>query len=143
MARLSFDQKMHYITRNLDEILGMDELKILLNQRDPKIYWGTATTGKPHIAYLLPLLKIKDFIDAGCEVKILLADIYAFLDNLKASFNEIESRTKYYKILVEVLLNTQRVKDGYSFIKGSDFQKKKGLYPRPIQDMFSYKRKRC
>jgi tyrosyl-tRNA synthetase len=37
-------------------------------KRPLKIYWGTATTGKPHIAYFVPMAKIADFLRAGCEV---------------------------------------------------------------------------
>ncbi len=37
-------------------------------KRALKIYWGTATTGKPHIAYFVPMAKIADFLRAGCEV---------------------------------------------------------------------------
>lgn len=31
------------------ECLGMDLMLDVLSKRDPKIYWGTATTGAPHI----------------------------------------------------------------------------------------------
>ena len=30
--------------------------------------WGTATTGKPHIAYFVPMSKLADFLRAGCQV---------------------------------------------------------------------------
>lgn len=64
------------ITRNLQETLGMDKLtSILKENRDLKIYWGTATTGKPHVAYFVPMSKIADFLRAGCEVSKLLMSI--------------------------------------------------------------------
>ena len=44
---------------------------------------GTATTGKPHVAYFVPMSKIADFLRAGCEVTILFADIHGYLDNMK------------------------------------------------------------
>lgn len=122
MSNLSKEEKLHLITRNLKEILDLGKLEEILDHRSPSIYWGTATTGKPHIAYLLPLLKIKDFIDAGCEVKILLADIHAVLDSLKANFDEIESRTEYYKILITEILKVLKVTEGFKFVKGSDYQ---------------------
>jgi tyrosyl-tRNA synthetase len=56
------------ITRNLQEYLGGDRIKEILKERDVKIYWGTATTGKPHIGYFVPMTKIADFLHAGCEV---------------------------------------------------------------------------
>lgn len=33
------------------------------------VYWGTATTGKPHVAYYVGVAKLADFLRAGCEVK--------------------------------------------------------------------------
>ena len=70
-GELSWESKYTFISRNLHEILGEDKLKTLLKERDVKIYWGTATTGKPHIAYFVPMTKIGDFLRAGCEVNIL------------------------------------------------------------------------
>lgn len=67
-AELAFDDKVNLITRNLQEVLGEDNLKKVVKERDLKIYWGTATTGKPHIAYFVPMTKIADFLKAGCEV---------------------------------------------------------------------------
>lgn len=58
------------ITRNLQEVLGDDDLKKLLAERDLRVYWGTATTGRPHIGYIVPMVKIADFLQAGCEVML-------------------------------------------------------------------------
>lgn len=69
---LPIDEKVNLITRNLQEVLGEDNLRKILNERDLKIYWGTATTGKPHVAYFTPMTKIADFLKAGCEVCFLL-----------------------------------------------------------------------
>lgn len=49
-------------------MLGEDKLMAILKERELKIYWGTATTGKPHVAYFVPMSKIADFLKAGCEV---------------------------------------------------------------------------
>ena len=116
------EKKHHLITRNLQEVIGDEEIKKILKERDLVVYWGTATTGRPHIAYILPLLKIKDFIDAGCYVKILLADIHAFLDNLKANFDQIDSRTEYYRKLIVETLKMLGVTEGYELVQGSTFQ---------------------
>lgn len=51
------------------EVLGEDKLMAILKERELKIYWGTATTGKPHVAYFVPMSKIADFLKAGCEVR--------------------------------------------------------------------------
>lgn len=68
---LTCEEKQELITRNLQETLGTDKLtSILRENRDLKIYWGTATTGKPHVAYFVPMAKIADFLRAGCEVSV-------------------------------------------------------------------------
>jgi tyrosyl-tRNA synthetase len=65
---LTPEEKLNLIKRNLQEVLGEDNLKKIIAERDVKIYWGTATTGKPHIAYFVPMIKLADFLKAGCEV---------------------------------------------------------------------------
>lgn len=65
---LTTDQKYNLITRNLQEVLGADEMKKILAERDLKMYWGTAPTGRPHIGYFVPMTKIADFLSAGVEV---------------------------------------------------------------------------
>jgi tyrosyl-tRNA synthetase len=71
---LTLEAKQQLITRNLQEVLGEDRLSAVLKERDLKIYWGTATTGKPHIAYFVPMSKIADFLKAGCEVSFYFID---------------------------------------------------------------------
>lgn len=68
-APLSSQDKLELITRNLQEVLGKDRLATLLQERDLRVYWGTATTGRPHIGYFVPMVKIADFLKAGCEVE--------------------------------------------------------------------------
>lgn len=70
--QLSSNEKVQLISRNLQEVLGEENLKKIVGERDLKIYWGTATTGKPHIAYFVPMTKIADFLKADCEVCISL-----------------------------------------------------------------------
>lgn len=50
---LSPDEKYKLIARNLQEIVGEERIKAILKERDLKIYWGTATTGKPHVNRLI------------------------------------------------------------------------------------------
>lgn len=56
------------ITHTSQEVLGEEKLKQVLQERELRVYWGTATTGKPHVAYFVPMSKIADFLKAGCEV---------------------------------------------------------------------------
>ncbi|XP_062342441.1 tyrosine--tRNA ligase, cytoplasmic [Osmerus eperlanus] len=121
--QLSPDDKFHLITRNLQEVLGEDKLKQVLQERELKVYWGTATTGKPHVAYFVPMSKIADFLKAGCEVTILFADLHAYLDNMKAPWELLELRVRYYEQVIKAMLESIGVPlDKLKFVKGTDFQ---------------------
>lgn len=75
---LSATDKHTLITCRLQEVLGDDRLQKILAERDLRVYWGTATTGRPHIAYFVPMAKIADFLHAGCEVTSVLFDVDHF-----------------------------------------------------------------
>lgn len=74
----------------------------MLEKRDLACYWGTAPTGAPHVAYFVPMCKIADMLRAGCRVTILIADMHAYLDNMKAPWELLDLRVKYYKACIEV-----------------------------------------
>ncbi|XP_049676925.1 tyrosine--tRNA ligase, cytoplasmic isoform X2 [Accipiter gentilis] len=116
-------EKYHLITRNLQEVLGEDKLMAILKKRELKIYWGTATTGKPHVAYFVPMSKIADFLKAGCEVTILFADLHAYLDNMKAPWELLELRTLYYENVIKAMLESIGVPlEKLKFVRGTDYQ---------------------
>ncbi|KAH7724955.1 tyrosyl-tRNA synthetase [Aphelenchoides avenae] len=93
------------IVRNLQEVLGEEKLtKQLATGKNIHIYWGTATTGKPHVT-------------------ILFADVHAFLDNLKSTFEVLEQRVRYYEHIIKSLLIALNVPiDKLHFVKGSSYQ---------------------
>ncbi|KFB38234.1 AGAP003003-PA-like protein [Anopheles sinensis] len=122
-ANLTPEEKETLITRNLQEVLGQDNLRTVLKERDLKIYWGTATTGKPHIAYFVPMSKVADFLKAGCEVTILFADLHAYLDNMKAPWSLLQERTKYYEAVIKAMLTSLGVPlEKLRFVRGTDYQ---------------------
>ena len=107
IMELSVDDRYELITRNLQEVIGEPEIiKKILTVRPLKIYSGTAPTGKPHIGYFVQFLKIADYLKAGCAVKILLADIHAYLDNMKSTLKQLDARTEYYTILIQTVLES-------------------------------------
>jgi len=110
------------ITRNLQEVIGEDELKNLLKSKKKiSVYWGTMPTGSPHFAYFLPLLKIKDFLKAKLKVIILIADLHATLDGI--SWEILEKRQKYYSELFPEMLKALGVKtEDLIFVRGSEIQ---------------------
>ncbi|KAL8667491.1 MAG: hypothetical protein Q9202_000707 [Teloschistes flavicans] len=122
---LSPQEKLALIYENLQEKLKEDLIEdIVLNQqRSLKIYWGTATTGKPHCGYFVPMVKIAHFLRAGCTVKILLADIHGFLDNLKAPIELVKFRAEYYQFVITSLLRSLNVPiDRLQIVFGSSHQ---------------------
>eukprot|EP00823_Brevimastigomonas_motovehiculus_P003130 TRINITY_DN1870_c0_g1_i1.p1 TRINITY_DN1870_c0_g1~~TRINITY_DN1870_c0_g1_i1.p1 ORF type:complete len:459 (-),score=161.72 TRINITY_DN1870_c0_g1_i1:97-1473(-) len=121
------EEKVQLITRNLQEVMGdkaaIDKMTEILKKRDLKLYWGTATTGQPHIAYCVPLSKLSDFLRAGCHVTILFADLHAFLDNMKTEWDLLEARTKYYEAIIKAVLESIGVPlDRLHFVRGTEYQ---------------------
>ncbi|KAI8817423.1 tRNA synthetases class I-domain-containing protein [Fimicolochytrium jonesii] len=123
MTNMTPEEKYDLITRNLQETLGGDQVKKILAERDLKIYWGTAPTGRPHIGYYVPMSKIADFLKAGCHVTILVANLHAYLDNMKAPWEQLELRTKYYEHTIKAMLRSIGVSiEKLEFVTGTDYQ---------------------
>jgi len=118
------EEKYELITRRLQEVLGGDSIKAILAEgRQLRGYWGTAPTGRPHIGYFVPLTKIADFLRAGVHVSILLADVHAFLDNMKAPLDLVTHRTKYYKYLLLAVFESLGIPtSSLLFVEGSSYQ---------------------
>lgn len=121
---VDIDERFKLVKRNTAEIIGEDELKNLLKKKKkPVVYWGTAPTGKPHVGYFLPSLKLADLLKAGFHVKILLADLHAALDN--TPWLVLEKRYDYYAKIIPLMIQSIGADTkNLEFIKGSDFQLK-------------------
>ncbi|TPX31301.1 tyrosine---tRNA ligase [Synchytrium microbalum] len=122
-THLTAAQKYELITRNLPEVLGGPEIKKVLDTRDLSLYWGTASTGKPHIGYFVPMTKIADFLQAGCHVTVLVADLHAYLDNMKAPWELLRLRVQYYTEIIKAMLMSMGVPiDKLRFVTGTSYQ---------------------
>lgn len=120
---LSADEKYDLITSNVQEVLRPDIIREILSVRPLEIFWGTATTGRPHAAYFVPAIKIAQFLRAGCKVKVLLADLHGFLDADKAPEATLENRAQYYERVIGALLRAVGVDlDNVQFVRGSSYQ---------------------
>lgn len=111
------------ITKNIDTIIGTKYILDILDKRNIKIYWGTTPSCLPNINYIIPLLKIKNFINNNCEITILLADIHAYLDSKKSNYEILSIRTDIHQKIIKMLLkyldiNTDKIK----FVQGSSYQ---------------------
>ncbi|KAH3677088.1 hypothetical protein WICMUC_001843 [Wickerhamomyces mucosus] len=129
MSEVITDPEEQYklITRNLQEVLNGQIIREILEKKERplKIYWGTAPTGRPHCGYFVPMTKLADFLKAGCEVTVLLADLHAFLDNMKASLETVNFRATYYEKVVKSILRSINVPiEKLNFVTGSSYQLK-------------------
>ena len=79
------------------------------------------------------IVKIAHFLRAGCAIKVLLADIHGFMDNLKAPIELVKFRAEYYKYVITSLLKSVNVPiDKLQFVMGSSYQ----LTPEYTMDLF-------
>ena len=127
------EEKFELITKDLQEVVGEDKLKEILKQRDLKLYIGTAPTGKPHLGYFVWVSKLGEFLKANCEVTMLFANLHAYLDNMKSSWELLKFRTDYYEFIIKEMLKLADVPlDKLKFVIGKDFQTK----PEYTLDMY-------
>lgn len=122
------EQRFDLIKRNTQEIITEQELRQLLELKEhPKGYIGLATTGKVHIGYFIPMIKVGDFLKAGFKFTILLADIHAHLDDQKTPFELLDCRVKYYKEVISAMMGSLGISTkNLEFRQGSDFQLDRG-----------------
>ncbi|CDF88350.1 BN860_08152g1_1 [Zygosaccharomyces bailii CLIB 213] len=126
-AVLDPEEAYELITRNLQEVLNPQIIKDILEKekRPLKLYLGTAPTGKPHCGYFVPMTKLADFLKAGCEVTVLMADLHAFLDNVKAPLEVVNHRAKFYEFSIKAILKSIGVPiEKLEFVVGSSYQLK-------------------
>jgi tyrosyl-tRNA synthetase len=116
-------EKYRVITQDLEEVVGAEDIKAVLRERDVNVYWGTATTGRPHLGYFVPIYKISDFLAAGCHVTILFADLHAYLDNMKSDWDLLRARCEWYEFVIKEMLTYIGVPlDKLKFVKGTEYQ---------------------
>jgi tyrosyl-tRNA synthetase len=105
------------IERGTLEIISHDELKEKLQKGSPVAYIGYEPSGKVHLGHAITVKKMIDLQKAGFKIKILLADLHAYL-NEKGTLDEIKKISDHMKkcFLAFGLSNETE------FILGSSFQ---------------------
>src|SRR3989338_6249271 len=118
-------EKFELIKRRTQEIISEEDLqKLLHDKKQPAVYLGWSITGRPHIAYYVPVLKLADFLKAGFKVKLLLADVHGAMDN--TPWDVLEKRYKYYVAVIPLLFTALGADvNKLEILKGSSFQLKK------------------
>jgi tyrosyl-tRNA synthetase len=123
MKGMDMHERLRLVTRNTQEIITQGELEKLLREKEhPAVYLGTAVTGKPHVAYFIWVLKLADFLRAGFEVKLLLADLHGLLDN--TPWELLEKRYEYYNLVIPAMFTAIGADvSRFTIVKGSSFQR--------------------
>ncbi len=119
MKNLSVEEKLDLIKRNTEEIITLEEIKKLIKtKKRPSVYCGYEPNGPMHLGHFVTITKLIDLEKAGFEIKILLADVHAFL-NRKGTEEDIKREVENWRKTIKAIgLNAE-------VILGSDFQFKK------------------
>lgn len=116
--------KFEIIKRNTEEIITEEDLKELLKEkRKPTVYWGIAPTGPFHLGYLVSLIKLWQFQQAGIKCKVMLADIHASLDELKSPWKKAKQRADYIEKCIKLSVPWDKRPE---IVRGSSFEFDKG-----------------
>jgi len=116
-------ERLDLVTRHTTEVVTEDELRTLFEESDPSAYIGYAPTGEMHIGHFTTMRKLADFLRAGVDVTVLIADLHAHLDDNKSPFDLLDARSAYYETAIEGMIEAAGADpDDVSFVRGTDFQ---------------------
>jgi tyrosyl-tRNA synthetase len=140
MKELSVEEKFDLIRRNTEEILGEEELKNLMkNGEKLKHYIGFEISNKPHIGHgLVCMAKVKDFMDAGVDCSIFLADWHSWInDKLGGDMKVIqEIGVPYFRECIKAAFKCVGGDlDKLKFVLGSDLYHNNDLYWTTVIDI--------
>lgn len=116
-------ERLELVTRYTEEVVEDDELAELLADEEPSVYIGYAPTGEMHIGHFTTIRKLADFLQAGLDVTVLVADLHAHLDSEKSPFDLLESRSEYYQEAIEGMVEAAGADPtDITFVRGMDYQ---------------------
>jgi tyrosyl-tRNA synthetase len=92
-------EQVERIIRNTEEVVTQEELEALLSEKEkPSAYIGIEPSGLVHIGSIIQIDKVKDLLDSGFKVTVLLADWHAYLnDKLGGDIGDIQDCGEYIK----------------------------------------------
>jgi tyrosyl-tRNA synthetase len=118
MVKYNMD-KFELIIKNAIEVVTREELQQVLNKDKPKGYIGFEPSGTVHLGWKICTNKIKDFLAAGFEFKVLLADWHAYInDKLGGDIERIKLCGAYME---DCFAAMGIPKDKVDFIYASDY----------------------
>ncbi|MES3516160.1 MAG: tyrosine--tRNA ligase [Natronomonas sp.] len=111
------------LCRFTEEVIETAELTEQFESGTPTAYIGYAPTGEMHIGHYTTIRKLVDFLDAGVEVTVLIADLHAHLDDAKSPFELLDARSRYYRTAIEAMIDAAGGDpEAISFVRGTEFQ---------------------
>jgi len=117
------DARVDLVARHTQEVVTEEELAALFEDDEPSAYIGYAPTGEMHIGHFTTMRKLADFLRAGVDVTVLIADLHAHLDDEKSPFDLLDARSEYYEIAIEAMIDAAGADpDAVEFVRGTDFQ---------------------
>ena len=121
---MNAEEKYRLVARNTAEVVTEEELRGLLDgDEDPTIYIGYAPTGEMHIGHFTTIRKLADFLRAGLEVRVLIADLHAHLDDEKSPFDLLDARSAYYRAAIEGMVEVAGADpEEIEFVQGREFE---------------------
>ncbi|MEK6830864.1 MAG: tyrosine--tRNA ligase [Nanoarchaeota archaeon] len=133
---MDVDKRLELIKRNTEEILTEGDLnKLLENGERIKHYIGFEISGKVHLGTgLASMLKVRDFIEAGVDCSIFLADWHSWINDKLGGNPEIIKRVAvgYFKEALKSSLkcvgcNNKEISK-IKFVLGSELYHNNDLY---------------
>ena len=93
------------VTRNLAEIITVEELKKLLEEKEkPRAYIGYEPSGLFHIGWIIWAMKVRDLVEAGFDMIILEATWHAWInDKLGGNMELIKKDALYVRHVLKAL----------------------------------------
>jgi tyrosyl-tRNA synthetase len=117
-------ERTRLVSRFTREVVTEEELSALMGEREsPTAYIGYAPTGEMHIGHFTTMRKLADFLEAGLDVTVLVADLHAHLDDEKSPFDLLDARTEYYTTAIEAMIEAAGADpEGVTFVRGQDVE---------------------
>lgn len=113
------------LSNNTQETIGLNELIPRLEEgKNLNLYWGAAPTRMPSVAYLVPLIKLRDCILSGkINVTIFLADLHSYMDKGFDNVTRVKERTNFYEFILTKIMTSLGIDNNrYKIVRGSTVQ---------------------
>jgi len=130
---MDLEKKLALITKNLREVVTLRELRDLIETKGhPKAYWGFECSGFMHLGMgLLCGNKIRDFVNAGFNFTIFLADWHSWINNkLGGDLENIRICGEYFK---HCFTGLGVPEDKVKYLWASDLVKESGYWEKVIK----------